>query len=341
MNAALPRVSATPREAFLAALRRQPPTGRVPHFELVFYLTMEAFGRMHPEHRQYPQWDQMTPAEQQRHREDVVQLHLDVARRYGHGAVFLRHRIPGGLDETLRLVDLLRERAGSECAIFLGGDTTYGIPGGDKMEEWCAWLYENIEEAKRQASEKVDRAMQMADRVAANGGVDGFILTCDYCFNTGPFLSPSVFGEVVTPYLARLCRGYRERGFATIKHTDGNILPILDQLLEAGPDALHSLDPQGGIDLADMKRRVGGRVCLIGNVNCGLLTTGTDAEVAADARRALRDGMPGGGYIFATSNCVFTGMALSRYELILDIWRREGHYGPADAFEEVGCKSGF
>ena len=34
----------TPRERFIAALEHKTPEGRVPHFELVFYLTMEAFG---------------------------------------------------------------------------------------------------------------------------------------------------------------------------------------------------------------------------------------------------------------------------------------------------------
>ena len=33
-------------------------------------------------------------------------------------------------------------------------------------------------------------------------------------------------------------------GFYVIKHTDGNIMPILDQLVERKPHALHSLDPQ-------------------------------------------------------------------------------------------------
>ena len=54
--------------------------------------------------------------------------------------------------------------------------------------------------------------------------------------------------------------------------------------------------------------------------------TGTDEEVEADVRRALRDGMPGGGYVFATSNYIYTGMELRRYEQMLDIWRREGNY---------------
>ena len=36
--------------------------------------------------------------------------------------------------------------------------------------------------------------------------------------------------------------------------------------------------------------------------------------------------MPGGGYVFSTSNCVYTGMRLERYEMLLDAWREEGNY---------------
>jgi uroporphyrinogen decarboxylase len=135
-----------------------------------------------------------------------------------------------------------------------------------------------------------------------------------------------MFAEVVTPYLQAACAGYRQLGLYSIKHTDGNIMPIIDQLVEAGPDALHSLDPQGGVDIAEVKTRYGRRVALIGNVNCGKLDTGTDQEVAESARYCLQQGMPGGGYVFSTSNCIYTGMRLSRYELILDLWRKEGNY---------------
>ena len=40
----------------------------------------------------------------------------------------------------------------------------------------------------------------------------------------------------------------------------------------------------------------------------------------------MRAGVPGGRWIFATSNCLYTGMGLARYELVLDIWRPEGDY---------------
>lgn len=313
----------TPRERFIAALERRPIPGRVPHFELVFFLTMEAFGKVHPSHRLYHQWDQMAAEERQLHREDIADVHIATARRFEHGAIFL-HPNPSDEEESLRLIDIVREKTGDEFFLMMHGDATYSIPSGTNMTEWCARLVEKPDEVKTEADRMVDNALGRAERFAEHGGIDGWALCSDYCFNTGPFLRPEWFAEFVTPYLTRLCAGYRQLGQYTIKHTDGNIMPILDQLLEAKPDGLHSLDPQGDVDIAEVKRLAGDKICLIGNVNCGMLTTGTDEECIESARYALKHGMPGGGYIFSTSNCIFTGMRLSRYELILDVWRREG-----------------
>jgi len=223
-------------------------------------------------------------------------------------------------------VDLIREETGDRYFILRHGDATFSIPGGQQMLEFSCRLVDEPEQVKSEAAAWVDAALSRAERLRRHGGLDGFALCSDYCFNSGPFLSPAQFGEFVTPYLARLTRGYRGLGFYVIKHTDGNILPILDQLAQTEPHALHSLDPQGGVDIAEVKRRYGDRLCLIGNVNCGLMDTGTEEQVQESARYALRHGMPGGGYIFSTSNCIYTGMPLARYETILDVWRREGNY---------------
>ena len=313
----------TPRERFAAALDRKPLKGRVPHFELVYFLTMESFGKVHPSHRNYHQWDQMEEQERQRHRHDIADLYIATAERFEHNAILL-HPNPYQEEEIFRLIDLIREKSGNRYFLMLHGDCTYGITSGDRMMAFVERLADEPEQMKQQATEYVRERLAFAERMRAHGGLDGFALCSDYCFNSGPFLSPAMFSEFVTPYLADVIRGYRAMNFYAIKHTDGNIMPILDQLMQAQPHALHSLDPQGGVDMAEIKRLVGREVCLIGNVNCGLLDTGTDAECVASARYALQHGMPGGGYIFSTSNCVYTGMRLARYELILDIWRREG-----------------
>ncbi len=315
----------TPRERFITALERKPLKGRVPHFELVFFLTMEAFGKVHPSHRSYHQWDQMTGKERNLHRNDMASLYIATAERFEHSAIFL-HPNPGTEEETLRLVDLIRDKSQDKYFLILDGDATYGIPSGSEMMEFSYKLQDEPKKMKEEAKRNVYLALEQAERIAKHEGLDGFALCSDYCLNNGPFLSPELFSEFVTPYLVKLIKDYRDMGFYVIKHTDGNIMPILDQLLEAHPHALHSLDPQAGVDIAEVKRLAGDKICLIGNVNCGVLQTGTDEEVIESVRYALQNGMPGGGYIFSTSNCIYTGMRLSRYDLMLNVWRKEGNY---------------
>jgi uroporphyrinogen decarboxylase len=315
----------TPRERFIAALNRQPLTGRVPHFELVFFLTMEAFGKVHPGHRSYHQWDQMEEKERRLHRNDIADLFIATAERYEHSAIFL-HPNPHSEDECLRMIDLVREKSGDKYFLMLHGDATFSIPDGTRMYEFSYRLADEPEKVHEEAKDMVHRQLEWSEKLAKHGGLDGFALCADYCLNTGPFLSPNQFGEFVTPYLAELIKGERDLGFYVIKHTDGNIMPIVDQMIQANPHALHSLDPQAGVDIAEVKRLYGDQVCLIGNVNCGILDTGTTEEVRDCVRYALTSGMPGGGYIFSTSNCIYTGMRLSQYELMLDVWRKEGNY---------------
>ena len=287
----------TPREKFIMALEGKQPPGRVPHWELVFYLTMEALGKVHPEHRNYHQWDQMSETERQRHRRDIAELYVGCARKYEHAGIFFH--CAGGWkhagEETMRCLTEIREISGMNYLLLIHGDPTYSLPDGRHMMAFAERLAEDPQGMKDDAARAVQRCLEQAAVFATHGCLDGFAMCADYCFNDGPFLSPEMFDEFVTPYLTDVIAGYREMGFYTIKHTDGNIMPILDSLVSARPHALHSLDPQGHVDIAEVKRLVGDRVCLIGNVNCGLLQTGTDEEVIASARYALEHGMPGGG----------------------------------------------
>lgn len=314
----------TPREKFIAALERRPITGRVPTFELVFYLTMEAFGKVHPTHRRYDQWAQMSESERELHRQDIADIFIATAERYEHSAIFMHHPVDE-TDEYLRLIDKIRAQTGDTYFLMKHGDATFSLPDGATMMDFVVQMYEHPQALKDKAQRNVDRAIAEARKFQGRG-LDGFALCSDYCFNSGPFLRPEQFAEFVTPYLKQLIAAYREMGFYTIKHTDGNIMPIIDQLVDCNPHALHSLDPQAGVDIREVKALYGHRVCLCGNINCGLIDTGTEEEYLASARYALEHGMPGYGYIFCTSNCVYTGMQLARYEKILQLWRELGNY---------------
>jgi uroporphyrinogen decarboxylase len=318
----------TERERFIKALKREKIEGHVPTFELVFFLTMEVLGKVHPSHRAYSQWNQSSAKEKELQLRDMAFCYTEIAKKYHHSAIFV-HPNPGDFDSVVRLLQIIRETTGMEYYICMHGDPTFGIPDGDHMMDFSARLYDDPEGILADQEKQLKNALDFAERLKkVDGGklLDGFTLCSDYCFNVNPFFTPEIFGDLVAPILAKVLAGYRALGYYTIKHTDGNIMPIIDQMIQCGPDALHSLDPQGGVDLKVLKQHYNDKVALVGNVNCGLLQTGTEEEVKADVRRALNDGMPGNGYIFSTSNCVYTGLDLSRYELMNSIWWNEGIY---------------
>ncbi len=219
----------------------------------------------------------------------------------------------------------LREHFGNTRLFGVHGDGTYGIPSGSKMYDFAYRTVDEPEEMLAEAKRMAERAIE-ANHRQHEAGIDVALLCSDYCYNSGPFLSPTMFDEFITPFLAMICKAGREDGMYMIKHTDGNIMPIISSLVEAGPHALHSIDPMAGVDIREVKRLYGDRVALCGNVHCAAMQTGTDEDVIASAEYCLKYGAEGGGYFFTTSNIPFAGMPPERYQLVLDVWKKHRKY---------------
>jgi uroporphyrinogen decarboxylase len=310
----------TPRERAICALEgRQGDV--VPHAELEMQLTQEYFGR---DYVSKEQWEK-EPSRRAQYLQSDAKLLIDTAERFDYCFIFYSYVVRPTSDDYIEGVRVLREMDGGKRLILAHGDTTMGIPDGDHMVERALDLFEKPQTLKDEQERRLPEAFERAEKLMA-AGLDGFGLCSDYCFNNGPFLSPAMFAEFVTPYLTRLVKGYRDMGAYVIKHTDGDIMPILDQLVSARPHALHSLDPMAGVDIAEVKRLCGDKVCLIGNVNCALMQTGTDDEILESCRHAMESGKPGGGYIFSTSNVIFKGMPRRSYDMMLEYYAKNRAY---------------
>jgi uroporphyrinogen decarboxylase len=308
------------RQRTIAALQGRQPD-EVPHFELEMQLTEEYFGR----HFVSPaEWD-AAPAEHAEHLRRDAQLFVDIADRFDYGVIFYSWMHRPGFDDYREGLRVLAELNRGKRLLMAHGDATPSIPSGSDMDRVIVDMMLNPDKVKAEVDRAVDGQLE---RVALlkQDGLDGVALCADYCFNSGPFLSPVMFSDIITPRLTRLTQAYRAMGLWTIKHTDGNIMPILEDLIQSGPHALHSLDPMAGVDIAEVKRRTAGKLCLMGNVNCALMQTGTDEEVLASCRHAMESGKPGGGYIFSTSNVIFQGMPRERDDLIWDFWKKNCKY---------------
>ena len=308
----------TSKERFITALNLGTPD-RVPTFELEFQLSQELVGKemLHEE-----DLAGLSPEETQKRLRENAQLLVEIYTILEHDAICIQYLSEEHIADTVRYI---HDLAGDRFMLFAHGDGTLSITDGEGMEELAYALFEDPETVHAKCRAMADEAIRR-DMYLLEHGLDGFILCSDYCFNNGPFMSPKMFSEFVTPYLADIIRAIREKGGYAIKHTDGDIMPILDQLVSCHPHALHSLDPMAGVDIKTVKEKVGDKIALCGNVHCAALQTGTEEQVRESANYCLTYGGQGGGYIFATSNVPFKGMPPERYKLILDIWKERRKY---------------
>ena len=173
--------------------------------------------------------------------------------------------------------------------------------------------------------ERVVTTNERIIRNAVRAGAEVVCLGDDYAHNGGPLFSPAMFRRFVLPYLQRVVDAIHDEGALAVKHSDGNIWPILEDIVATGADGLNPLEPTAGMDLAEVKADYGDRICLIGNIDCGeLLSRGTPAQVEDAVREAIRVGAPGGRFILSSSNSIHASVNPTNFRTMIEAGRRYG-----------------
>ena len=158
-------------------------------------------------------------------------------------------------------------------------------------------------------------------------GADIVFVTGDWATAQGPMASPELTKRFITSYFQKIVEYCHKRGVPCLKHTDGNIWPILEQIIEAGADGIHPIDPGAGMDIGEVKAKYGDRICLMGNIDCTkLLSWGTEEEVREAVKTCIRKAGRGGGYICMSSNSIHSGVKPANYVAMVKAVKKYGRY---------------
>jgi hypothetical protein len=126
------------------------------------------------------------------------------------------------------------------------------------------------------------------------------IMPDDCAYKGRPILSPGMYREFIIPHVRQMAAMARKADKILFLHSDGFVEPYYDDLIAAGLHGHQSLEPTAGMDLAHLKEKYGDRFALIGNMDCSrLLPFGSPQEVVEATKKCLRDGSPGGRYMFS------------------------------------------
>jgi len=171
-------------------------------------------------------------------------------------------------DELARQVRALHERG-----MAAGGNLPH--LGGELFE--AAWRLRGLESFLLDLLRRPDWADYLLDRLAglarrnaealAHAGVDVLALDDDVGMPGTMIVGPEMWRRYFKAHLAGIIEAARviKHDLRVLFHSDGTILPILDDLMEIGVSTINPLQPEH-MDAASIRRRYGTRLALWGAV---------------------------------------------------------------------------
>ena len=158
-------------------------------------------------------------------------------------------------------------------------------------------------------------------------GLDVLVIEDDIASTKMPLISPEHFKTFVNHYNRQIVDEAHKKGLKVVMHSDGNLWPLMDTIIETGYDGINPLEPQAGMELKKVKEYCGDKICLLGNIDCvDILPDGTPDEVEQEVIKAIFDGAKGGGLILCSSNSLHPGVNPENCIAMFEAARIHGQY---------------
>jgi uroporphyrinogen decarboxylase len=155
--------------------------------------------------------------------------------------------------------------------------------------------------------------------------IDGGWIWGDIAYSRGTFFSPTLYRELLQPCHKRLVGFFSQRGLPVVYHSDGDLRRVMDLIIETGIRCLQPLEAKAGMDIFDMKRKYGGRLVFMGNIDFDAIAR-SEEDAEAEIRLKVGLGKEGGGYIYHSDHSVPPNVSLERYRKVLGLVSRYGKY---------------
>jgi len=218
------------------------------------------------------------------------------------------------LEHVQRTVACLPEGMGVIVIVGKIFTPTWMLMGFEGFAEACAFnpdlvaaVFERVGQLQYDCCR---RAMQIP-------GVVGLWMSDDVAYGQGMLVNPRILRDHLFPWYRRLGEHMGDAGMPYIYHSDGDLWPVLEDILSCHFNALHPIEPKA-MDSRELKAKYGDRLCLTGNVELDRLSRGTPEEVRTLTRRNIEDLGYNGGYCVGSSNSVTYYVPLGNYLAMIE-----------------------
>ncbi len=211
---------------------------------------------------------------------------LDRARKALADGKVLAIHIPGGFDEPRQLMG---------------------------EENFCLSIYEQPELIDDMLGTIGQTACRVIDLVGEQVRIDQLSVHEDMAGRAGPLIGPNHVRQFMVPYYRMTWDAARRAGARLFKQdSDGDMRPIIPELLESGLNFMYPFEPTGGQDIVAVRSTYGPRLAILGGLNKYVLAAGPDA-ITAELEHKIPPLVKSGGVTFGLDHRIPNGTPLAGY----------------------------
>jgi len=214
------------------------------------------------------------------------------------------------LDDDLLLAPVKEFRGIFEQYLGLLGGTVLMYPdispGLDHLYTLGGWmlftelLYDSpdvlVEYMEAMTRLHEERAHAIADRDLS----PVVLVACDIAHKSGPLMSPAFLKAHFFPRVKRIAEAYHQHGMKVFYHSEGNLWPVLSDLVGTGIDGLNPMEPHCHMEMMDVRKEFHDLVLWGGVDNSYMLVRGSPEDTRKRVLEVVELGKDGGVLIGST-----------------------------------------
>lgn len=201
---------------------------------------------------------------------------------------------------------------------------------------WEAFGLENFSRllAKRKQVKQVfdgrgTFAVEMVKRIVEWGETGPILVYDDYGYKAGLFMSPRSYRTYVIPWLERICKEAHKGGCKLMLHSCGDDYQIFEDILNAGVDAIHPIEPTTSnpeYDIFKLNEKYGDKITFVGNVSPQDLSDKDPEFIKEYTKKLIRHLGPDGGFILSSGHSINPAIKLENFLAMRAVLAKYGTY---------------
>jgi uroporphyrinogen decarboxylase len=160
-------------------------------------------------------------------------------------------------------------------------------------------------------------------------GIDYMWIGEDLGYSSGPFFSLEVFRELLYPFLEEIVKEFKKarNDIPICFHCCGDFKIFTEDIIKLGFAGIHPFQRTAGWDIAEVKKKYGKQICIIGNIDSSrTLPFGSPEDVENEVKDTIEIAGKDGGLVIASDHSLHDGIPMDNIWAMIDAVFKYGYY---------------